>query len=94
MGKNRLKGLGAHFCCPTTGEYGRSGVPDIVGCYQGAFFGIECKASKGTTTPLQKKNLEDIGTAGGLPLLVNEENMHDVSSLLIDRRLSPSAVNS
>ena len=56
--KNQLKGLGAYFFFPATGGYGRSGVPDIVGCYQGEFFRIECKAGKGTTTPLQKKNLE------------------------------------
>ena len=92
--KNQLKGLGAYFFFPATGGYGRSGVPDIVGCYQGEFFGIECKAGKGTTTPLQRKNLEDIDTAGGLALVVNEENMHDVSSLLINRRLSTSALNS
>ena len=30
-----LKELGAYYFYPVTGGYGQSGVPDIVGCYQG-----------------------------------------------------------
>ena len=41
---NQLKELGAYYFYPATGGYCRSGVPDIVGCYRGRFFGIECKA--------------------------------------------------
>ena len=40
----QLKLMGAYYFYPVTGGYGRSGVPDIVGCYSGNFFGIECKA--------------------------------------------------
>ena len=39
-----LKEHKAYYFYPITGGYGRSGVPDIVGCYRGIFFGIECKA--------------------------------------------------
>ncbi len=39
-----LKEMGAYYFYPATGGYGRSGVPDIIGCYAGNFFGIECKA--------------------------------------------------
>ena len=37
---NQLRNLGAYYFYPVTGGYGRSGVPDIVGCYKGKFFGI------------------------------------------------------
>ena len=47
-----LKEMGAYYFFPATGGYGRSGVPDIVGCYEGKFFGIECKAGNNTTTAL------------------------------------------
>tara|TARA_R110000823_G_scaffold265761_1_gene385632 strand:+ start:266 stop:484 length:219 start_codon:yes stop_codon:yes gene_type:complete len=57
-------------------------VPDIVGCYKGKFFGIECKAGKGKTTALQDMHLNKIDTAGGIALVVNEENMHDIENLL------------
>tara|TARA_R110000803_G_scaffold8376_1_gene26877 strand:+ start:229 stop:606 length:378 start_codon:yes stop_codon:yes gene_type:complete len=74
----QLKELGAYYFYPATGGYGKSGVPDIVGCYNGFFFGFECKAGKNTATPLQEKNLAEIKAADGLSLIVNEENMHSV----------------
>ena len=37
---NQLKDIGAYYFYSATGGYGRSGVPDIVGCYLGQFFGI------------------------------------------------------
>src|SRR5210317_1119498 len=78
-----LKELGAYYFYPVTGGYGQSGVPDIVGCYQGSFFGIECKAGKNKPTALQEKNLADIRKAGGIAMVVNEENMNDVREQLI-----------
>ena len=77
-----LKAMGAYYFYPVTGGYGGSGVPDIVGCYQGKFFGFECKAGKNTPTPLQEKNLRDIKKMGGIAVVVNEENMNSVGSLL------------
>jgi len=77
-----LKQLGAYYFFPATGGYGRSGVPDIVGCYNGKFFGIECKAGKNTTTALQELELEKIRKAGGIALVVNENNVGDVEELV------------
>ena len=78
----QLRNLGAYYFYPVTGGYGRSGVPDIVGCYQGKFFGIECKAGKNTPTPLQQINLEDIEKQKGIALIVNEKNMYSVQDIL------------
>mgnify|MGYP006908224745 FL=1 len=78
----QLKDIGAYYFYPVTGGYGRSGVPDIVGCYQGLFFGVECKAGKNKPTPLQEKNLKEISEAGGLALVINEENMRMTRELL------------
>jgi len=78
----QLKTLGCYYFFPATGGYGKSGVPDIVGCYKGRFFGIECKAGKNTTTALQEKNLSDIALAGGIAAVVNELNMKDIEELL------------
>jgi len=71
----RLKALGAYYFYPVTGGYGSSGVPDIVGCYKGLFFGIECKAGKNKPTMLQEKNLAHIAACGGVALVVNEETL-------------------
>jgi len=78
----QLRVLGAYYFYPVTGGYGRSGVPDIVGCYKGRFFGIECKAGKNTPTPLQQINLDDIEKQDGIALVVNEKNMHSVRDLI------------
>ena len=51
-----LKRYKVYYFYPMTGGYGRSGVPDIVGCYKGQFFGIECKAGKNKPTALQLKH--------------------------------------
>jgi Holliday junction resolvase len=78
----QLKDMGAYYFYPVTGGYGASGVPDIVGCYQGLFFGIECKAGSNKPTPLQEKNLKRIAETGGISLVVNEDNMKDVRETL------------
>lgn len=78
----QLKALGAYYFYPVTGGYGSSGVPDIVGCYHGRFFGIECKAGKNKPTTLQYRNLEQIQAAGGIALVINETNMHAVTDYI------------
>ena len=82
----QLKELDAYYFYPVTGGFGRSGVPDIVGCFNGLFFAIECKAGNNKPTTLQQKNLDQIVQAGGLAWVVNEENMRDVSATLLSLR--------
>jgi len=77
-----LKGFGAYYFYASTGGYGASGVPDIIGCHKGRFFGIECKAGKGKTTALQEKNIAQIIAQGGLAIVVNEDNIEDVGNLM------------
>jgi hypothetical protein len=79
-----LKELGTYYFYPIAGGYGASGVPDIVGCYKGKFFAIECKAGKGKTTALQDKNIAQIIGQGGYAIVVNESNLEDVNELLTE----------
>ena len=81
---NVLKENGAYYFFPATGGYGRSGVPDIVGCYRGVFFGIECKAGSNKPTALQEAEMRKIREANGITLVVNEENIDDVKIMLRD----------
>jgi len=78
----QLKALGAYYFYPVTGGFGGSGVPDIVGCYNGLFFGIECKAGSNKPTALQQKNLSDIKASGGIALVINESNVNSVTEEL------------
>ena len=78
----QLKQYGAYYFYPVTGGYGASGVPDIVGCYRGRFFAIECKAGSNKPTALQEKNLREIHNTGGIALVVNEDNIDAVTNML------------
>ena len=84
----QLKAMDAYYFFPATGGYGKSGVPDIVGCIGSKFFGIECKAGKNTPTALQEMNLREISTAGGIALVINEGNVKLVTVLLQAARVS------
>lgn len=77
-----LKEVGAYYFYPVTGGYGVSGVPDIVGCYNGKFFAVECKAGRGKTTALQDKNIAQIKACGGQAIVINEENIEEVRRLI------------
>lgn len=77
-----LDELGAYYFFPATHGYGRSGILDVVGCYRGGFFGIECKAGKGKTTALQERELRRIKESGGLALVINEENVEDLKRII------------
>lgn len=70
-----LDKLGAYYVMPVTGGYGNSGAPDFLVCLHGRYVGIECKAGKNTTTPLQEKNLRLIERSGGIAFVVNDDNV-------------------
>ena len=78
----QLKALGAYYFYPVTGGFGASGVPDIIVCYKGRFFGLECKANGNKPTPLQQLNIDKINSAGGIALVINEDNMNEVKTIL------------
>lgn len=69
-----LKDAGAYYFFPATHGYGRSGVPDIVACVNGHFLAVECKAGTNKPTALQVREIENIRLAGGMAVVVNEEN--------------------
>jgi Holliday junction resolvase len=80
--KKLLEEYGAYYFMPTTGGYGRSGVPDIVACLRGKFIGIECKANGNKPTALQEKNLMEIMNVGGFAVAVDENGIELFKNLL------------
>ena len=86
--KRILDKIGAYHFSPATGYGGRRGVPDIIACYRGKFFGIECKAGKNTTTALQELELEKIKESGGRAIVINEERIELLRALLDPRMFS------
>ena len=77
-----LTELGAYYFYPVTSGYGTSGVPDIVGCYRGRFFGIECKANGNKPTVLQQINLDKIAATGGIALVIDEKNVASLKEIM------------
>jgi len=73
--KEILDQMGVYHFSPMQNGMGRAGIPDIIGCLEGQFLGIECKAGKGKTTALQERELNRILNAGGYALVVNETNI-------------------
>ena len=80
--KTILKELQCYYFMPSANGYGRSGVPDFIGSLNGAFFAIETKAGKGTTTALQDREIQRIKDAGGIALVINEENLDSLKTEL------------
>lgn len=52
------------------GEFTKAGVPDVLACVHGFFFGIEIKAPNGKPSPLQLHNLHQIDESGGFAVLL------------------------
>ena len=60
--KADIKKVLAEYDCwyfmPSMNGYGRAGIPDFIGCYQGQMFAIEAKAKNGKLTPAQARELQ------------------------------------
>jgi hypothetical protein len=52
------------------GMYGYTGIPDIICCYHGRFFGFEVKRPGNKPTAIQEKAIRDIAGAGGTAIVV------------------------
>lgn len=47
-----------------------NGVPDLVGCYKGYFFGLETKMEDNDLSPVQRLRARQIKAAGGIAVTV------------------------
>jgi Holliday junction resolvase len=77
-----LREEGVYYFFPATHGYGRSGVPDIICCVAGRFLAIECKAGTNKPTALQVHEIEQIRSAGGVVVVVNEANWDSIREII------------
>ena len=84
-----LRAYDVYFFFPPSNGFGRTGIPDIIACYRGQFIAIECKAGKNTTTALQRRELLGIQDAGGYALVINENNIDQVTAVLDQKGNKP-----
>ena len=64
-----LKKHNIYYFFPATHGYGRSGVPDIICCFNSLFLAIECKAKKGKPSIEQVEFLARVKRLGGISIL-------------------------
>lgn len=67
---------------PAANGFGRTGIPDFICCVDGFFFAIECKAGTNKPTALQKLEISSITEAGGVAIVVNEDNLGDIAKII------------
>ena len=66
-----LKTVPGCFCWKEHGGmFGTAGIPDIIACIGGRFYGFEVKTGAGKPTKLQEAVMRKINAAGGTALVV------------------------
>ena len=66
-----LKTVPGCFCWKEHGGmFGTAGIPDIIACIGGRFYGFEVKTDTGKPTKLQEAVMRRINAAGGTALVV------------------------
>lgn len=72
----------AYSVLPVSNGMGAHGIPDFLVCVRGRFLGIEAKAAGNRPTDLQLSNLRRIEEAGGVALVINEDNVDELDGWL------------
>lgn len=70
-----LKKHNIYYFFPATHGFGRSGVPDIICCFDGEFLALEIKAGNNKPTALQEREMDRIFDAGGNAYVINEDEV-------------------
>ena len=65
-------------------KYTKDGIPDILACINGKFYGIEDKAHNGRPKLLQLINLSKIRNAGGIGLLLYPKDFENFKKFIND----------
>jgi hypothetical protein len=65
-------------------KYTKEGIPDILACIYGRFYGLELKGDDGKPKLLQLVNLQDIRNAGGIGLLLYPDDFKNFKSFVED----------
>jgi Holliday junction resolvase len=86
-----LKKYEVYYFFPATHGFGRSGVPDIICCFDGEFLALEIKAGSNKPTALQEREMQRICEAGGHAYLINEEEVDKLDEWITLRRANKQA---
>jgi len=77
-----FKAHDVYYFFPVMNGMGRAGIPDIICCVEGTFLAVECKAGANKPTALQERELKAIKDAGGVSVVINENNLTMLDELI------------
>lgn len=80
--KKLLKKYGAYRYMPPGGMHGVAGTPDFLCCINGRFLAIEAKVVGNKPTDLQLGQIGKIKNAGGIAVVIHQNNLHLLERLL------------
>jgi Holliday junction resolvase len=80
--KKFLKDRGCWYVKYFANRNTRSGVPDILACVNGRFVAIEVKAENGKPTELQKWNVEQIKSSGGIAMILYPQDWERFAAMI------------
>lgn len=80
-----LNNRGAWFIKYWAGnKFTKEGIPDILACIDGKFYGMELKGDDGRPKLLQLVKLRDIRNAGGIGVLLYPKDLKNFESFIDD----------
>ena len=88
-----LKKHEIYYFFPATHGFGRSGVPDIICCFDGGFLALEIKAGDNKPTALQDREMNRIFDAGGHAYVINEDEVANLDEWIRLRRAHKEVKN-
>lgn len=85
--KELFKKYDVWYFMPSMNGYGRTGIPDFIACVDGFFLAVEAKGAGGKATINQERELAGIFICGGRALLINDENLNELESVVKELKI-------
>lgn len=79
-----LRGKGHYVLNVAGSSQQRKGTPDLIVCINGTFWGIELKCKGNKPSPLQLHALKEIDNAGGIAIVLYEDQFDSFKKKLED----------
>lgn len=67
--------LATWFYMPSANGFGRTGIPDFIGCVNGQMFAVETKSGTNQLSPHQMREIEALTQAGAKVWVVREASL-------------------
>lgn len=91
--KEIFKDFGVWYFMPIGGAFTATGIPDFIACFHGRFIAVETKFGNNKLSAWQARVIGLIKDAGGLALVINEDNIPDLITELSGIRDDVNAAN-